>query len=522
MVQSWFEFLRNRRADHDKAVRRVQHFAEHELREAMADYDAFVPQARKVTDGLLLGTARSSQKEEIPLRLPWGREYAHWLVQGGTGTGKTTWVASLLDQELRAGRPFGVIDCKGDLFEMVLRQTSALVDSPAGDDLNQRVVVVNPFGDELVPLNICRPIPGSSAEVQAFEITLALSRLFETALGLHMESVLRHLLMLLIESRLSLVEAPQVLEDEVLRGVLAAQSSNPIVKEFFFRTWPLIPQVSKDALGARLQSLLLAENLRLMLGAENLLDLRSVLDRGDPLLVFLGKGSAVPEEQVEILGSLFLQLLLQAAYSLGTGRRRGYLLAVDEFFHLLESPGVGRRFQTALTTARSFGLSLMLIHHNFAQLPSTLREIVLGNCDLVALFRTSGRNAEFFGEFLPQTDPDRLGHRSSETRYGRPDRRQQLETLQRLPDQTLYWYDRRQRYRALQLRTPNFANGAKTAFGPGIATAVPRARLRAEIEARKQRLKEILRPPIRVSPSPKDQEGPGPTPKTRSRRPKLG
>src|SRR5207249_10076062 len=145
-----------------------------------------------------------------------------------------------------------------------------------------------------------------------------------------------------------------------------------------------------------------------------------------------------------------------AAYSRGTGRSRGYLLAVDEFFHLLDSPGMSRRFQTALTTARSFGLSLMLIHHNFAQLPSALREIVLGNCDLVALFRTSGRNAEFFGEFLPETDPDCLGKDSEERRHGRPDRRQQLETLQRLPDRTLYWYDRQQPYRALKLRAPNF------------------------------------------------------------------
>src|SRR5207245_11189337 len=175
------------------------------------------------------------------------------------------------------------------------------------------------------------------------------------------------------------------------------------------------------------------------------------------------------------------------------------------------------RFQTALTTARSFGLSLMLIHHNFAQLPSALREIVLGNCDLVALFRTSGRNAEFFGEFLPETDQDCFRYRSSETRHGRPDRRQQLETLQRLPDRTLYWYDRQQPYRALKLRAPDFAPSAERAMSPGITTAVPRARMRAEIEARKQRLQEILRPPIRVSRPPKDQEGPGPTPKTKPR-----
>src|SRR5206468_10309818 len=140
----------------EKAVQRGQDFAEQELRDAMAEYDALVPSARQVKDGLLLGTARSSQGEEIRFRLPWGREYAHWLVQGGTGTGKTTWVASLLDQELKAGRPFGVIDCKGDLFDAVLRQTSAFAEGSGGDALRKRVVVINPFSDALVPLNVCR------------------------------------------------------------------------------------------------------------------------------------------------------------------------------------------------------------------------------------------------------------------------------------------------------------------------------------------------------------------------------
>ena len=164
----------------------------------------------------------------------------------------------------------------------------------------------------------------------------------------------------------------------------------------------------------------------------------------------------------------------------------------------------------------------MLIHHNFAQLPAALREIVLGNCDLVALFRTSGRNAEFFGEFLPETDPDCLRDGSGETRQGRPDRRRQLETLQRLPDRTLYWYDRQQPYRALKLRAPNFVPSSKKMGSLGIATAVPRERLRAEIEARKQRLQEMLRPRIRVNRAPKDQEDQGATSKSKPRRPKLG
>ncbi len=353
-----------------------------------------------------------------------------------------------------------------------------------------------------------------------------------------MENILRHLGVLLIETGLSFAEAPLVLQDELLRGILATRSTNPAVKDFFLGAYAAIPQVSKDALLSRLQGLLLSENLRLMLGADQCVDLRGILDCGDPLFVFLGKGAGVSEEQVEVLGSLFFQLLFQAVYARGTGRGRPYLLAVDEFFHLLDAPALDRRFETALTTARSFGLSVMLIHQNFAQLPTGLREIILGNCDCAALFRTSGRNAEFFGDFLPEVDPEILMQvRASggRTLSREETRRHHLEALQRLPNRCCYWYDRRRPHRAIRLRVPNFPEPHEFARMSAAAleeviraegwdrgsVAVPRDTLRAEIETRRRRLQELIHPPIRVSPAPKTKErDAGPSPKRR--KPKLG
>jgi hypothetical protein len=533
MVQWWIERLRDRRADQAKSVAAVNERAGAEVRRALADYDAFVGPMRAVKDGLRVGTATSSTGEDVPVHLAWGEEYAHWLVQGGTGTGKTTWVGSLLRQELEGGRPIGVIDCKGDLFRLALRLVVAIahqLPEREREALRGRVVVVNPFGEYLVPLNVCAPLPGSSAEVQAFEVTLALSRLFDSALGVHMESILRHLLILLIEARLSLVEAPQVLEDEVLRGLLAMRSSHPAVREFFLQAWPSVPQPSKDALVSRLRSLLLPENVRLMLGADDVIDLREILDAGRPMFVFLGKGAGVPEEQVEVLGNLFVQLLLQAVWSRGSGNGTPYLLALDEFVHLLEAPTLVRRFETALTTVRSFGLSLMLIHHNFAQLPTSLREMMLGNCDLVALFRTGGRNAAFFGDFLPETDPASLT-RAGEGGGSRDSiRRFQLEAVQRLPQRELFWYDRRQSYRSIRVRVADVPAPwritrlterqledrlCEERWDCG-ALARPRGELAGQLAARQDRLRALLRPTAvvpKASPTPRSTKG---------RKPRLG
>jgi Type IV secretory system Conjugative DNA transfer len=541
MPQWLIEAFRRRPADRNKALDAVAEARSREFRELAAAHDAFVAHAAGAHGGLELGTALVSDGREIPIRLRPGGQYAHGVVQGASGSGKTMFLLSLLSQEISAGRPFGIIDCKADLYEGVLRWMVAIgrsLPTEPREALKRRLQVVNPFDEEhLVPLNVCRSLPGISAETQAYEVTLALSRLFDSALGVHMESILRHLMLLLMEARLTLIEAPLILEDEILRGVLASRSANPVVKRFFLESYAKVPQVSKDALANRLQALSLCENLRLMLGADDLIDLRGILDRGDYLLVFLGKGPNVPEEQVDILGSIFFQLLLQATYARGSGARSRYLLILDEFFHLLDAPGLARRFESAITTVRSFGLSLTLIHHNLAQLPSALREIVLANCDLVALFRTSGRNAQFFGDFLPEVDFDRLD-RIRDDRRGSAispteTRRHQIEQLQRLPSRTCFWYDRRKPHRAIRLRVPDlpaphrFANTSESALDRIMreegwsrgSAALPKETLRAQIKARRQRLHDLLHPPVNPATHRHSTADPEPAPK--GLRPKI-
>jgi hypothetical protein len=544
MLEWVVERLRRRRLDEVKAHAWVAEQAIAEFRELLADYDAFVPDAAEMRDpALLIGTARDSAGREIPIRLPLDDVFCHWLVSGGTGTGKTTFVTGVVGALLRARHPAGVLDCKSGFFDAALRLAGAIahgMDATSRAVFVRRLVVVNPFGEALVPLNVCRLLPGTSAEVQAYEVALALSRLFDASMGFQMENLLRHLLLLLIESGLTLVEAPYVLRDELLRGLLAERSGHPAVREFFLRAFPAVPQASKDALLARLESLLLPENLRLMLGADDLVDLPGAFDRGDPLFIFLGKGPGVPEEQVEVIGSLILQLLFQAAYA-GKGRRP-YQLVCDEFFHLLDAPGLGKRFETGLTTLRSYGVTLGLVMHQFSQVPGGLREAILGNCDLVATFRTSGRNAQFFGDFLPETDPDVI--RESLRRTGRPPGKfevkgQLVERLQRLPNRHCYWYDRQKRHRAVLVRVPDLPTPHETAglteaaleefmTTSGVRTggaALPKSTLRGQIEARRNRLREMLQPPIQTRTAEVGDSGTEPAApaiSSRQKRPRLG
>lgn len=545
MLERLIEVVRGRTADQAKAHAYLAEHAAASFREMLADYDAFVPHVSRVEEpALLLGAAKDSSGAEIPVRLPWEDVSCHWLVQGGTGTGKTTLVTWLVASALREGQGVGVLDCKSGFFDAAILWAGAIAyraKPERREAFVKRLAIVNPFGEALVPLNVCKPLPGAAAETQAYEVALALSRLFDSSMGFQMENILRHLVLLLMESELTLAEAPAVLEDEVLRGVLAARSHNTALKEFFLGTYQGVPASSKDAISARLQALLLPENLRLMLGADDLVDLKGILDRGDPLFLFLGKGPGVPEEQAEVIGSLLLQLLFQAAYA-GGSRKRPYQLVCDEFFHLLDAPALAKRFETALTTLRSFGVMLSLVMHNFSQVPGSLRETLLANCDLMALFRTSARNAQFFGEFLPELDPESA--LQALRRSGRPPGRfeaksHQIERLQRLPNRHCYWYDRRRPYRALLLRVPDVPAPHEAAGissktleefieAHGIrrgSVALPKEVLRRQIEARRARLRELLRPPIDLSARQEERPASAGSPtgaKERERRPRLG
>ena len=531
-------FLANIRGnDKRRALQKVFDQSSRELRMNLEQHARSIEKFT-TSEGILLGTT-SGIHESVEIRLPRGDENAHWLNQGATGTGKTTWQSHIFQQKFQHGF-CGGMDCKSGQHQNLVRIIAGhglTLDPESAEALRRQTMIINPFSSALAPLNICRLLPGYTAEFQAYELALALRRLFQGELTAHAETLLRYLLILLMEAGLSLVEAPTLLQNEVLRGVLAMRSANAAVKEFFLRTYSALPQVSKDSLLNRLGSLLLPENLRLMLGADDLVDFRSAFEDGKLLLVFLGKGPSVPEEQVNVLGSLILQLVFQATYARAEGKRQPYLLAIDEFTNLLEGTALANRFATALTAARSFGLQLMLSHHSFVQVPSALRQTLVANADLVSVFRTGADSAAAFGDFMPDSDIEQMrkayaaGHSLSKTAL----KCDQLEAVQRLPNREFFWYDRRSINRSIRLRTPDFIPPHQRLGMPEKlfeelieeqgwtrgAIGVPREELRRQISDRHERLHQMLRPSIDVR-SESEPERSKERPAGKSRRPRLG
>ena len=550
MIEWFVETFRGRKSDWRKARKYLADAANSSFKEIMQGYDAFVPYMDEIPDpSILIGTAKDSLGNVVPVRIATNEMHRNWLITGGTGSGKTSFVTSVFTRALEQGYGIGLVDCKEGFFDSALRKVAAMayrMETAQRPQFIRSLAVINPFSDALVPLNVCKLLPGNTPEIQAYDVCLSLSRLFNSDMGFQMQNVLLSLIHLLIEADLTLVEGPELMQDDLLRDILVNHATNPAVKDFFLRAYPSVPSNSKNALLSRIQNLLLAENIRLMLGADDLIDFKAILDRGQPLFMFFGKGQGAPEEQVAVLASLVLQLLFQAAFSTKSGKRRPYQILLDEFFHLLDAPALEKRFETALTTLRSFGVMLSLVMHNFSQVSGTLRESILNNCDYTAVFRTHSRNAQFFGDFLPELDPEFV--KQTLKRTGRPPSKHEVKPylmsrLQQLPDRHCYFYDKQKPYRALLLRVPNVPK-PESALGisenaldefmqeQGVLLggyALPKHELRRQIETRQQRLKEITQlPPVHLHAVPESNSPtriniePGENPSTKRKKPKIG
>src|SRR5882762_10255089 len=120
-LQWGLELFRRRSRDEAKARRYVAAEASLVFREVMADYDTFVEHVAAIPESaVLIGTAQDSAGTEVPVRLPADELYTHWLVSGGTGSGKTSFMTSVVSRALRERAPIAVIDCKSGFYDAAL------------------------------------------------------------------------------------------------------------------------------------------------------------------------------------------------------------------------------------------------------------------------------------------------------------------------------------------------------------------------------------------------------------------
>jgi DNA helicase HerA-like ATPase len=324
---------------------------------------------------------------------------SHIYMLGKTGTGKSTLLAKMIQQDIENGEGLAVIDPHGDLVEQAL---SFVPENRKGDLVYFNVPDVN------LPLcfNPLQHVPASERALTASDLVDVFKKIWSEFWGPRLEYILRNALLALLEKPdATLADIPRLLSDRDFRRELTLYLPNKEVREFWLREYEEYPARFRaeaiapiqNKVGAFLSNPLLN---RILTTHENAIDLRQVMDEGKILLVNLAKGK-IGEDTASLLGSFLVARLGRSALrraDIPESDRRDFHLYLDEF----------QTFSTEslanmLSELRKYRLNLVLAHQFLGQLEPLIRDAILGNAGTLISFRLGATDAEVMErEFFPE------------------------------------------------------------------------------------------------------------------------
>lgn len=339
---------------------------------------------------LTLGYTRWGQ----PIALRAEDRLLHCHVLGPTGSGKSTAVLlPWMRQDIVSGRPFSLIEPKGDLSETVARFALSHGHTIIPFDPTQHDCPHwNPLEGDLaaagegLALALDQWDTGSPSFYRTISRVLLVQIVMavKTALGDHadLESVLR------------------ALRDPGFRHRVIRDCHNPAIEAYFQQEFGALSasrqQELQIGLVNKLKSLLLYPGLARAFSPPFDFSLSEVLTSGLYLLAPLK--SAQLGLGAQVTGTLLWHLLIQAVYQRGPASELLHTLYLDEFHQY-----VSQDLSEVLALVRGYGMSMVLAHQDMAQLDANLAAAVIANARTRLIL--GGANADDILRFRHQAHP---------------------------------------------------------------------------------------------------------------------
>ncbi len=355
------------------------------------------------TGGRVWASATWPGMEGRPLVQPVVGGLSHALIVGPSGTGKSVLTASLIAQDIAAGRGCLVLDGKGDLCEEVLRLV--------GEARRKDVIVLEPGRRGPVPgLRVFGG--GGDPELSGDLILGVLRSIFIDSWGVRSDKWLRAGLVTLAHDRTAtLGDLPFVFASDRLRQRLTGQLKDPMLKATWAEFEALSPEARAHQLGSPLQKINELVGRRVVRSVvsqpEPKWDMHEVLREGQVAIISLSPG-LIGSPASRLLAALIvheLMLSVQARARVPADKRRAFFAYVDE-------PGVFEDIDVPLDSlfelARGLGVGLTLSTQSVTQLPTELASSALTNAATLAAFRQNADEARLLSKELPGVGADEL------------------------------------------------------------------------------------------------------------------
>ena len=337
---------------------------------------AFTKRARKVTSGLLLGHLLIDEHiSKYKVYFAQKERPRHALILGRNGTGKSSLIDSLIEQDIKSGNGFLAIKFHDDHKRIL--SVIASEERRTGKDLSEKTIIIDPsdplFSVGLNPLEIRA---GLSTFIQIAEISSVIRKhVHLDSFGPQTEELLRNSLHVLCDNGLTLVELAPLLTNGTYRAQFLKKVSNPEVRSYFENRFEEVSEAQQRQMTNpvlnKTSAFTADPHFRHMLG-QNLstFSLIDAIDAGCFIILALPKNRL--GEQTAMIASLLLSKLKNSAFS--RKRRELFTIYADEIQNLVTSES---SLEVMFSELRKFAIGIVGANQYLDQYPPQLRSAVL-------------------------------------------------------------------------------------------------------------------------------------------------
>lgn len=361
-------------------------------------------------NGLLIGY-NEFRGVKKPIRITDTDRRRHIHIIGQTGVGKSVLQENLAYQDMMDGRGFAFVDPHGDSVESLL--------SKVPKERVEDVIYFNPSDMENpIGLNMFEFDHPDQKDFLVQEAISMLYGLYDPGhtgiVGPRLEHIFRNAALLLMSDPQggTFIDIPKVLIDqEFMKGKLKYVTDQTVL-DFWTKEWPA-SQRSNEAgeviswVVSKFGPFVSNDAMRNIIGqTKSGFNIRDIMDNKKILLVNLSKGK-MGDLNSRLIGIVFVMKFQAAAFSRANvpeEQRQDFTLYVDEFQNFATDS-----FQTILSEARKYRLSLVLGNQFMTQLKEELREAIIGNVGTTITGRIGITDAEIMVKrYTPVFDAEDL------------------------------------------------------------------------------------------------------------------
>lgn len=360
-------------------------------------------------DGALLGV-NIYRNVFTPVYIKRNDRTRHHYIIGKSWGWKSVYIGAMARQDVWNGDWLCVIDPHGDLVEWIMEYIPK--------ERAQDVIFFDAWNeDRPMGLNLYEIDKIDQADRTVNDATEIFIKMFWSEIfGPRIQEYFKYGSLTLLEDfedRPTLLDVPRIFTDETYREYKTKRVKNPVVKNFWEKTYNAMGDREKQEIIPYFTSKFVSFNtnrlIRNIIGqTKSAFRFRELMDNRKVLLISLSKGK-IGEINAQLLGMIIVSQIYNAAMwraDMAEEDRKDFYFYVDEFQNF-----ASWTFADILSEARKYRLCLIMAHQYIAQLESwnksewwkaDVKAAVFGNVGTMQSFKVGAPDAEFLEkEYAP-------------------------------------------------------------------------------------------------------------------------